>query len=393
MKFNLLLLSVVLPAYVHGNIHIDIQASKHSNESFVHFVGVDVALISAEEERTFQVYPQNLKKAVEIHFGKWPSDVFLRGPTPWNLYSSYGWNEVQRVLVPTAARIINITTEPVIISNQKLYNNGTTNGTFNAGMTQSIETTATTTWITGGELNVGAEISVGISFAGAKVSAATKMSYTTQWGKNTERSKAITVGTTSGVEVELMPGQVAYAELTATRGTMEVEVDYTAWLDGIVAVNYPDKYKDHHFWAFNVKNLQKAVGAPQTIQSKAVLVIATRLNAVHATMDNERQRKREERVSHSSQIREGMRDSASTLPVTVFIPTTFHHTKSATSSSSRAVTLDVQRKCTERSKYITLSYDPIMVTARCIRVELEQRILEMAKAVTRPKASGNARED
>ncbi|GBP23769.1 hypothetical protein EVAR_13726_1 [Eumeta japonica] len=34
--------------------------------------------------------------------------------------------------------------------------------------------------------------------------------------------------------------------------------------------------------------------------NRPVLVIATRLNAVHATTDNERQRKREERVSHSS---------------------------------------------------------------------------------------------
>ncbi|GBP88271.1 hypothetical protein EVAR_82732_1 [Eumeta japonica] len=42
----------------------------------------------------------------------------------------------------------------------------------------------------------------------------------------------------------------------------------------------------------------------------------------------------------------------------------------------------------KRPKYITFLYDSIVVSARCTRVALK-----MAKTVTRPKASNNARED
>ncbi|GBP87234.1 hypothetical protein EVAR_59130_1 [Eumeta japonica] len=47
----------------------------------------------------------------------------------------------------------------------------------------------------------------------------------------------------------------------------------------------------------------------------------------------------------------------------------------------------------ERRKYITLSYAPIMVIARCMRVALEKRFLEMTKTVIRRKNSSDARED
>ncbi|GBP69955.1 hypothetical protein EVAR_85723_1 [Eumeta japonica] len=57
---------------------------------------------------------------------------------------------------------------------------------------------------------------------------------------------------------------------------------------------------------------------------------------------------------------------------------------------------------TESPKYITPSYDPIVVTTRCTRVALEERILEMpqpnlrrchVKNVTKRKASDDTRED
>ncbi|GBP37609.1 hypothetical protein EVAR_34646_1 [Eumeta japonica] len=47
----------------------------------------------------------------------------------------------------------------------------------------------------------------------------------------------------------------------------------------------------------------------------------------------------------------------------------------------------------ERPKYNTPSYDPIVFSARCKRVALEEQILEMVRIVTRRKASGDAREN
>ncbi|GBP65994.1 hypothetical protein EVAR_47494_1 [Eumeta japonica] len=66
----------------------------------------------------------------------------------------------------------------------------------------------------------------------------------------------------------------------------------------------------------------------------------------------------------------------------------------AYSATNGLVTLDEeQTDRTDRPKYIIPSYDLIAVTARCKRVALEERILEMAKTVIRGKASGNAREN
>ncbi|GBP41153.1 hypothetical protein EVAR_31278_1 [Eumeta japonica] len=66
----------------------------------------------------------------------------------------------------------------------------------------------------------------------------------------------------------------------------------------------------------------------------------------------------------------------------------------AYSATNGLVTLDKeQTDCTERPNHITASYDPIVVTARCTRVALEERLLDMVKNVTWHKASGNARED
>ncbi|GBP77744.1 hypothetical protein EVAR_55409_1 [Eumeta japonica] len=60
-------------------------------------------------------------------------------------------------------------------------------------------------------------------------------------------------------------------------------------------------------------------------------------------------------------------------------------------ATSGLVTLDEeQTERTERLMYITPSYYPIVITGQCTRVVLEERILKMAKSVTRSKASGDA---
>ncbi|GBP52250.1 hypothetical protein EVAR_83111_1 [Eumeta japonica] len=66
----------------------------------------------------------------------------------------------------------------------------------------------------------------------------------------------------------------------------------------------------------------------------------------------------------------------------------------AYSATNSLVVLDEeQMDRTERTKYITPSYDPIVAIARSTRVALEELILEMVKTVSKRKASGDARED
>ncbi|GBP80835.1 hypothetical protein EVAR_99930_1 [Eumeta japonica] len=67
----------------------------------------------------------------------------------------------------------------------------------------------------------------------------------------------------------------------------------------------------------------------------------------------------------------------------------------ATYSATNGLTAldEEQTDRTEKSKYFTLSYDSIVVIIRCTSVTLEERILEIAKTVTKRKGSGDARED
>ncbi|GBP51785.1 Fatty acid synthase [Eumeta japonica] len=52
-----------------------------------------------------------------------------------------------------------------------------------------------------------------------------------------------------------------------------------------------------------------------------------------------------------------------------------------------------QTELTGRPKYMTPSYDPIVVTALCTMIALEERILEIVEAITRSKPSSDSRED
>ncbi|CAG5038740.1 unnamed protein product [Parnassius apollo] len=94
----------------------------------------------------------------------------------------------------------------------------------------------------------------------AKMMGTTGFSYTTSWGESEERSETIAIGTTSGVETELLPGQAVTAVLSANKGALEVEVVYLAKLRGNVAVNFKNPYKGHHFWDPSIDIVMKGGG-------------------------------------------------------------------------------------------------------------------------------------
>ncbi len=137
-----------------------------------------------------------------------PNDAFLREPTGWGgLYNIYGWREVTRTLRPVRARIIEHTSNPVIVKTQDFINDSSVTSTFNTSISQSVENTVSSGWSTGGALQVGASIEVGVSFSGLGGSASSSISYEQSWGINKEETRSIVLGTQSGVETTLEPGQ------------------------------------------------------------------------------------------------------------------------------------------------------------------------------------------
>jgi hypothetical protein len=242
-------------------IQIQIIAGPDATSSSVAASGSIQHIITDTEVNTFGVNDSPLKNAVGKYFGKNPNDAFLHSPTPWNdLYKTYGWQQVTTVVVVQKAEILNIDSQPTIIATQSFKNNSTVKGTFNAGISQQVTNTVSDSWSTGGTLTIGQEIEYGIKFLGTGVTGTTSMSYSQSWEVASSHETAVTVGSTSGVTVELNPGESVNAQLTANKGSMKVRVTYQAYLIGNTAVNYNPTFKDHHFWCLDLPSVMAAGG-------------------------------------------------------------------------------------------------------------------------------------
>jgi len=98
-------------------IDISIKAGSDAATSSVSASGSEQHIITDKERTTFGIQDEGLKDAVDKYFGKRPNDAYLHSPTPWDdLYKTYGWPEVQTVLVVQSATIREITSEPVIVA-------------------------------------------------------------------------------------------------------------------------------------------------------------------------------------------------------------------------------------------------------------------------------------
>ncbi|MFD2565698.1 hypothetical protein [Aquimarina rubra] len=249
-------------------ISISIVAGQDKGASSVNASGSVQHVITSEERTTFKLGDKQLKDAVKKYFGKSPNDAYLHSPTPWgDLYKKYSWPQVQMVLVVQSAEILGITSEPVIVKTQDFTNNSSKKGTFNVAISESLNNTTSSNWSTGGTLTIGQKFSYGVKFLGAGAEGETSLSYSQSWGIGGQESKSITVGSTSGVSVELDPGESVVAELSASRGVMKVRIRYNAYLIGNTAVNYNPTYKKHHFWSLGIGGVMSKGGVSNSIKS------------------------------------------------------------------------------------------------------------------------------
>ncbi|XP_049882323.1 spherulin-2A-like [Pectinophora gossypiella] len=268
-------LLLLLPALAMARIQVEVSGEYDSNNPNlgVYVSGSESDVISDQERNTFALNDNNLKDAVRAYFGQRPNDAYVRSPTPWgDLYKTYGWSQVLRSLVPRSGRIVKITSEPQIIMKQIFENNSTKPATFNVGISQSVQNTVSSSWQTGHQLSVGQEIKYEFNL-GMKFSGTTKFSYTSSWGQSTQKSTSVTIGATSAMQLTLQPGQSVLAELHASRGNIQVEIEYEANLAGATAVNYANTYKGHHFWALDVRAVMSAGGLKNSRLSKETINI------------------------------------------------------------------------------------------------------------------------
>lgn len=129
------------------------------------------------------------------------------------------------------AEIVTITSQPVVVKTQNFVNNSDLPGTFNVSITDTVQNTSTNTWQVGGSITVTQKINYGIDFL-VSGKGETSISYTQSWGIGGSHSVAYTVGSSSGVSVNIGPHQAIKASLSASRGNLRTKVNYMTALSG-----------------------------------------------------------------------------------------------------------------------------------------------------------------
>jgi hypothetical protein len=251
-------------------IKISIVAGHDAESSTVTGIGSIEHIISDVERKTFKLNDSELKAAVNTYFGETPNGAWLRSPAPAgkepDLYETLKCPQVKTILKVESAEILGITSEPIIVKNQKFENNSSIPAEFSVRIHDQITNTSTSTWTTGGELSFAQKIEYGISFFGTGLAGETSMSYTQDWGVGGTYSEASTVGSESSVTVKLEPGQSVVAVLSASRGVMNVRIRYKASLSGDTALNYDPPHGDHHFHGKPINAVMEAADIANRVE-------------------------------------------------------------------------------------------------------------------------------
>jgi hypothetical protein len=248
-------------------ITVQIIASDTAENSQVIASGSVVHVITDQEREQFGITDALLKAAINTYFGQSPNDAYVKSPTPWNdLYATYGWPQVQTWLSVIDSKVIRITSEPVILGSQVFQNTSDTVATFNANITDQVSESVETNWSETYGFEVGQTISYGVEFSGVNIGGETSMSFSGQFGAGGSQSQDVTVSMGSGVSVDIPAHQSRTAQLSASRGTLQVEITYAVTLTGDIAVNYNPTYKNHHFWALPINEVMQARGIKTTYQ-------------------------------------------------------------------------------------------------------------------------------
>ena len=247
---------------------VSIVAGNDKASSDVHVTGSVQHVITDEERTTFQLSDKQLKEDVDKYFGKKPNDAYLHSPTPWgDLYKTYNWPQVQTVVIAESAEILDVVSKPVALKTQTFTNDSSVPATFNVTLTETVTDATSSGWSTGGTLTMSQMIKYEVGFLGTGGGGETSASYSESWGENSQESKSVTLGSSSGVSITLDPGQSVVAELSASRGVMKIRIRYKAYLIGDTAVNYNPTYKGHHFFALNIGGVMSAGGNSNSVVS------------------------------------------------------------------------------------------------------------------------------
>ncbi|XP_063538173.1 spherulin-2A-like [Cydia strobilella] len=252
---------MLLPALAFGRIIVHIKAAA-KNESSVRFTGTDRNIISDIEMKSFNITSSNLKAAVRGYSGGSPNGVFVKSPTPWgNLYERFNWTEVTRVTNVKRAMITNIATEAVTLSKSNCINQSN-NSEIVCDVKADVDNYVKNNF-TGKRMSINAEYHIDLVCLHRKLVLRLGVNNFTEDPMNLQIKDKIT----------LESSQTAVYVLNATKVNIDVLVDYESSVFGDVAANFNPRYKGHHFWVYNLRELiAVGSGSMSAVQKNSNLI-------------------------------------------------------------------------------------------------------------------------
>jgi hypothetical protein len=236
-------------------IEIGIQAGQTTDASSATMSGSQQHVIRDVEVQSFKISEKPLKTAIETSFGKKPNDAYLRSPDKYNLYKTYGWQEVQTVLVPTSVEVLDSKSVPVIVAQQIFKNDSSVKTVINVGISQSVPNTSSSKWSKSDMVEFLEPIAYEIGLVGGGI----YLSYHQLFGEDGIVSTPTQIGSPIYF-ISLDPKKAVESVLTANRSVMRVKVVYKAYLTGDTATNYNPAYEEHHFWALDIGDVMTKGG-------------------------------------------------------------------------------------------------------------------------------------
>jgi hypothetical protein len=237
-----------------------VTAGEDEAESIVNAIGQQKHVITDSERNGFGWPWGSITDACAKEMGRRPNGAWIKSPTDHDLYNRYGWQQTTTILKATKAEILGISSKPATVKTATFRNDSSVGGKFHVKITEEVSHTVSNTWSSTNSFSLEQSISYEVGFLGTGAGGETSMSYTHTWGQSKTESQTITLGSETGVEVWLDPGQAVKATLVATRGTMEVKVTYAATVEGRVAMNYNPRHNGHHFWNAGINTILQAGG-------------------------------------------------------------------------------------------------------------------------------------
>lgn len=233
-------------------------------DNLINFKGKDSHLISEAEASAFGLmHGERVFDFAKDYFGKKPREYNYLFDDKWkNIYQYFNWDPIKTEVTVYEAKINEIESTPIIIAVKNFTNLSNKKATFNAGITTEVSNSVEANWTRTENIGIQQELNYGIQYSGSGLSGTTTFNFSHSWGKGGSQTQTITLGSSSGISVELEPKESVRAELIAHKSNIKIKLKYIASIDGMLAFKFYRFFSGYEYNATNVKNYLNSYQMP-----------------------------------------------------------------------------------------------------------------------------------